>query len=783
MGKCIQVRWLPILLIFGMILPMAHAATPQQIDKAIAKAQNCLIAQELAGGHWEPDDQRIGFFPQGRPMQGHTWGGYTALATYALLASGMSPKDPHIVDAVGFLKKADIVGIYAVSMRLQVWLLMYENTKDRVYRTLAQKDARFLLEATDATGPLAGLWGYVSKDVPLPAGGRRKIDHSASQMGVLGLWAAAQMGVEIPQGYWELCDRVWKQDQFPDGGWAYASRPGDGAQGPIAAIRPSMTAAGIATLFITEQYIHGNNGNCLGNISSPSIDRGLSWITQHFDEADDPYTFFDIERIGVASGYKYFGTTDWFATIADKLVIAQSRDGAWGPFNGLSKYNDGGNSPCVSTSFALLFLSRGGAPVMMNKLDYSVADAEEKRSGNWNERPRDVFNLASWAGPQAESDLNWQIVNLRVDPDDWHDAPILYLSGNKALAFSDADREKLRQFIEGGGLILGNADCNSVAFKESFMQLGQKLFPAYQFRQLPHLHPILANESFHKFRSDPDIMGLSNGVRELMLLLPTGDPGRFWQDNFTISDHGLASFQLGFDIWLYSVDKLGLRKKGDNYIVHPDDGQTNQTIKIGRLMIGDNPDPEPGGWKRLSAILHNDPFRVELDVSPAKPGDDLSGYQIVHLTGTTAFTLTADQRKQLLEFTSHGGTLIIDAAGGSGPFAQSAEAELKNLYGKDAESALAHPLRPDSPVFNLPNVPLDAINYREYAKKLLGDSTKPRICEVIVKGRIVAFFSREDLSAGLVGEQVDGIVGYTPRSATELMRNLILYSTEQEAGR
>jgi hypothetical protein len=83
----------------------------------------------------------------------------------------------------------------------------------------------------------------------------------------------------------------------------------------------------------------------------------------------------------------------------------------------------------------------------------------------------------------------------------------------------------------------------------------------------------------------------------------------------------------------------------------------------------------------------------------------------------------------------------------------------------------------------LPNVPLDAINYREYAKKLLGDSTKPRICEVIVKGRIVAFFSREDLSAGLVGEQVDGIVGYTPRSATELMRNLILYSTEQEAGR
>jgi hypothetical protein len=34
--------------------------------------------------------------------------------------------------------------------------------------------------------------------------------------------------------------------------------------------------------------------------------------------------------------------------------------------------------------------------------------------------------------------------------------------------------------------------------------------------------------------------------------------------------------------------------------------------------------------------------------------------------------------------------------------------------------------------------------------------------------------SREDLSAGLVGEQIDGIVGYTPDTATDIMRNIIL---------
>ena len=39
------------------------------------------------------------------------------------------------------------------------------------------------------------------------------------------------------------------------------------------------------------------------------------------------------------------------------------------------------------------------------------------------------------------------------------------------------------------------------------------------------------------------------------------------------------------------------------------------------------------------------------------------------------------------------------------------------------------------------------------------------------------FYSREDLTAGLVGEQVDGIVGYDPvPQAAQMMANIILYA-------
>ena len=44
-----------------------------------------------------------------------------------------------------------------------------------------------------------------------------------------------------------------------------------------------------------------------------------------------------------------------------------------------------------------------------------------------------------------------------------------------------------------------------------------------------------------------------------------------------------------------------------------------------------------------------------------------------------------------------------------------------------------------------------------------------------INGRLAVIYSREDLSAGMVGETIDGIIGYTPDTATALMTRIILY--------
>src|SRR6185437_8632635 len=494
-----------------------------------------------------------------------------------------------------------------------------------------------------------------------------------------------------------------------DGGWSYQSG-GDSSTS-------TMTAAGVATLFITQDYLLGSSAECHGNVSNVNIDRGLAWMDQHITAAlsggeNHFYCMYGIERIGVASGRKYFDAVNWYQAGADNLVKDQDEDGGWG-----------GNVP--DTCFGILFLARGRAPVAMNKLEYNLIERNKSVPGPWNQRPRDCANLSRWVGRNIETDLNWQIVNLKVGAEELHDAPILYISGNHELNFSDADMKTLRTFAEQGGLILGNADCGSVSFSKSFEKLGTTLFPKYEFQDLPPSHVIFTGEQYSssKWPLKPKVRRLSNGVRELMLLIPEADLSRSWQMRANEKTHE-QFWQLGANIFLYSVDKKNLRYKGATYLVKEDpDIETTRAITLARLQIGDNYDPEPAGWPRLAAILHNQQ-KVALTIKHVPcDGESLKGIKRAHLTGTTTFKLTDAQRKAMKDFVESGGTLIIDAAGGSTEFATAAEFELSATFG-----AAPKLLPPDSPVYKLGDARIEVFQYRTFTRRLLtGDTRSPRI--------------------------------------------------------
>ena len=99
---------------------------------------------------------------------------------------------------------------------------------------------------------------------------------------------------------------------------------------------------------------------------------------------------------------------------------------------------------------------------MMNKLDYAVGADGHIRDATWNARHRDAANLARFTGHNMEVLLNWQTVNLASPVEDWHDAPMLYLSGSRALDLTPYEQSKLKLYVEQGGMIVANAETPSL---------------------------------------------------------------------------------------------------------------------------------------------------------------------------------------------------------------------------------------------------------------------------------------------------------------------------------
>jgi hypothetical protein len=739
-----------LLTLLALVSPRANAATDEQIGQAIEKSKAFLYSQQKYGT-WERSETRQG--ANGASVTGDQWGGLTAMATYALLAAGENAQDPRLAQAVQFLHEAELVGLYALGMRCQVWA---ELPKTPEVRASVRRDAQAILNAMKTEPPVAGLFDYTDNDTG-------RIDHSVSQYAVLGLWACADSNLDIPLNSWKNIEQAWIRGQTTSGGWTYRPREGKPT--------PSMTAAGIATLFITQDQLHaGDSLECKGNVFNPAIERGLKWIIEQFDTISTSehrfYTLYGIERIGVASGYKYFGNINWYQHGADYLISQQRPDGSWGSGATIS-----------DTAFGLLFLARGRAPIVINKLQYDMQIPGGQREGNWNQRPRDVSSVVKWIGKQTERDLHWQIVHLNVPVDELHDAPILYVAGNEALNLTAAEKDKLHAFIEQGGIILASADCASPAFAESFKTMARDMFPQYEMRELPSDHVIYRNQQFHreKWKNKPSVLGLSNGVREMMLLVPTADLSRAWQMQTPGNKEEL--YQLAANLILYSVEKQNLQNRGQSHVIRPiENAPITRAVRLARLKYDGNWDPEPGGWKRLAIVLRNlRGIDLQVDTVDLATGD-LAPYKIAHLTGTTAIKLDFETRQRLINFVKGGGTLIVDAAGGSSAFADHADAELKATF-SEATTAFNAPLPPTHPVFQQANLLSDGISYRAYTRiNLVGKMRDPRIRAAEIAGRSAIFFSREDLSAGLVGQPIDGILAYEPNTATDLMAKMILFA-------
>lgn len=740
--------------------------TDQHVSAAIEALVEELYERKDANSFWDSDRGR------GDGSQFQT-GGYTALVVLSLLYAGESYQNPRLADAIAYLQELEMEGTYAVAVRAMIWAMLPPR-----FRPNLERDARWLINGFSRD---AGGWAYYQ----LPTTTVR--DNSLRQYGGLGLWEAARRGVRVPNQLWQALERGYLEMRLADGGWNYrGSGPATG----------SMTAAGVGTLFMIQDIMHAGDRVRIRSRPDPSeaeraLESGLNWLSENFKPDENPgrdqyfyYYLYGVERVGLASGYKYFGEHDWYREGAAELI---HRLCAWDPQTETmtvhrTLYGDGRRARLRSDdlAFALLFLSRGRVPVAFNKL-------EDDRL-RWNNRPRDVANLSRWLSDETAGELNWQIVGIDTSVEEWFDAPVLYFASHQSIPWLDGADEsspevtRLRSYLEGGGMLFAVQEDTGRDFARSIRTLGTLAFPQYEWRPLPSDHWVFSAHT--PIRSDSiRLEGLSNGVRELIILAVDGDLSASYQRG--ISTARQDDYALAGNIFLHASEMnraparlAALDDQADP--IGPDaEPADGRRIRVARARHQGNWNPEPAALDRFRRVLiDRDDLNLTIEHVPlAEIHDTQPRPDLVIVSGTDAVSFSADQRDAMVRFVREGGVILFETSGGMGPFAHDAERRMRGMLGAEAVDLARSELIRGTFSKHAPD--LSQVDYRPFTLDVLGSlETRSRLRGIIVDDHPRVIFSREDLSHALLNRTSWGINGYSPTSARRLLRSIALYAGE-----
>ena len=61
----------------------------------------------------------------------------------------------------------------------------------------------------------------------------------------------------------------------------------------------------------------------------------------------------------------------------------------------------------------------------------------------------------------------------------------LYVASDKALSLRDSDKQRIKAYIDQGGLLLAVNEGTTKEFAESVYKLAREIYPSYEFRNLP----------------------------------------------------------------------------------------------------------------------------------------------------------------------------------------------------------------------------------------------------------------------------------------------------------
>lgn len=678
--------------------------------------------------------------------------GNQALACWALFAAGESYQNPRLIKRMNWVLSTDSGWVFDRGMRAQMLTLLPEQR----WNMWVKRDAAWLTRAINPNGNFDDEYLGKTND--------NFGDHANGQYGAIGLWALHDAGYPVADKLWGLIDGHWRSSQDKkSGGWAVGQVGSGTAQTREfeGSVNGPMTAGGVAVLSLTDRLLNGPDRVKLNGKESGGRDelqKGLDWLNNHFainnsvvTGSDFFYYMWTIQMVGHYSGYRTFNGVDWYREATAKLLQLQKPDGTW----------DGPKGELLSTGFALLYLTRANTPLAISKVRFK---------GNWNNRPNDLVNFTEWASDEYEAPISWQIVDADLPVHEQVASRMLYLTSNDSFKLSIKEIAGLRGYLEAGGMLVlapEGSGAERGRFNESAHVLGKALLGKDAFTTLANDHWIY--NMHNPLSKGVKLSVMDNGVRPQIVLLHDDVSG-----DLQSNDRGkLNSFHALSNLYLAAVGQRFDRPRLATHYLHQTRAEPRIGSTVAHLSHSGNWNPEPHAMRQLRVLMAND-HNVKLTVTSQGAAKLRPNQKFAFLSTVGDASLSQGEIEALRRWVYAGGTLWVDAAGGSSKAASNA----MELVSQIIPDQRPTPIPNNDPVITgaglVGGTNNSVVNYRNLVVQRFGKINAARLMTVKIDGRPAVILSGDDVTAGLAGLEHWGIYGYSPTSARQLVANALL---------
>ncbi|QGJ69825.1 Squalene/oxidosqualene cyclase [Planctomycetales bacterium 10988] len=766
-------RVLVLLLLGSMPLAEGNAEiSALEARRAIALGIRYLKDAQLSNGSW----------PNGFGFDG----GVTAICTLSLLNAGVSQQDPAIKRAMGYLRKFPPRRTYVVA--LQTMVFCYVKDEEDTERIKQNVDWLVQTQLKDGT------WSYMDNQA-------ERGDHSNSQFALLALHEAERYSPEfnIPDEVFVRAQEAWQAVQNSDGSWGY-HRQDRTASG-------SMTAAGISSLLIsdTERQIRslltkGGLSCCEPSRPNPSLERGLQWLEKRFSVSKNPgsnsplylwyyYYLYGLERAARLTGKRFLDDHDWYREGTEALVNLQRKPGDWKISSTESRLSWTGSRE-VCAALALLFLAKGRRPVLMAKLQHSQGD-------DWNRHPTAVAEITYTIESAWKRQLTWQTIELRSTAlPVVKDIPILFLSGRDAPQLTNDEVELLRKYLEQGGFLFAERNCESTLFEAGIHRLVRRMFPnsSVELEPLPPEHPVWRQEKLINARYFGTLHGLNVGCRTAMIYSDWdltcrwqyGHPRLFKRLNPVLQQEVENAQAIGQNIFSYVTDRE-LKYKYEFFQEEQPPLEVDRAVfRIAMIEQRGSLNSTPAAIPNLQRMLNR--FKgMEVGFAPRQfslANEGIFDFPVLYMHGRESFSLTSRDRQQLKLYLERGGVLVADSICGSQEFAEAFRSEINQLF----PEKVLEPIPVGHELFTrkFGGYELQHVKLRTRRPTANGslatleeERTSPKMEGLPLGNRYAVIFSPFDISCALQDTNANDCEGYDRDDALRLGMNAILYALQQ----